>query len=259
MTVPIILNTKDRADPPKGLHYIVGANGIHLHLDQWWVSATVPVQECTALESVETQISLRIPPIDATVFAMAVRFFAKVYKKHKTEAYVALHFSTEKGWAITIPRQEVSGAHVRAYPTERIEGFRLIGTMHSHGDMPAFHSGTDVRSEAEFDGVHITVGRIPSLPYLSVDAEVVVRGARRKLDHTFITNLEVYRPLRIHGSLLERWKAYQQMMPSHFFRFPHLAGWTVPDEWIEQVYAPKPLWYFQRDWMKGDKIPDDTQ
>ena len=46
--------------------------------------------------------------------------------------------------------------------------------------MSAFHSGTDDADEANFDGVHITVGKLDSVPEYS--CSIVVQGVRRKCD-----------------------------------------------------------------------------
>jgi len=36
----------------------------------------------------------------------------------------------------------------------------MIGTIHSHCDFSAFHSGTDQADESTFDGIHITLGHV---------------------------------------------------------------------------------------------------
>ena len=41
-------------------------------------------------------------------------------------------------------------------------GYVLYGTIHSHCNFSAFHSGTDDRDEIEFDGLHITIGNVNS-------------------------------------------------------------------------------------------------
>ncbi|MDD5600013.1 MAG: hypothetical protein PHV82_18860, partial [Victivallaceae bacterium] len=55
------------------------------------------------------------------------------------------------------PEQEVSTAKLD-YKVPKLTG--LAGTIHSHGNMDAFFSGTDHRDVAGFDGVHIVLGKI---------------------------------------------------------------------------------------------------
>lgn len=50
---------------------------------------------------------------------------------------------------------------------ERFDDYRLIGSIHSHGSMGAFHSSTDDGDEFDFDGLHITVGTIDTNPTYS--------------------------------------------------------------------------------------------
>jgi hypothetical protein len=38
--------------------------------------------------------------------------------------------------------------------------YKLFGTIHSHANAGAFHSGTDDKDEKQFDGLHITIGNV---------------------------------------------------------------------------------------------------
>ena len=40
------------------------------------------------------------------------------------------------------------------------EGYTIFGTIHSHCDFSAFHSGIDDADEHGFDGVHVTIGNV---------------------------------------------------------------------------------------------------
>jgi len=222
---------------PGGTAYIVGKNGTFLQLEQSWVRAVVPVKECLLLDEVRPSVELLLPPIDAATFAKAARFFAKVYKLHSTEAYLLLHYSSEHGYAISAPPQEVSFGAVHADMTQRIEGYRCVGTMHSHGDMEAYHSGVDQESEADFDGIHITIGRLPLLPYLSIDAEVVVRGHRAKLPDAFIEGLEVVpTALPAMSNGIRTWQDwYRWRNIRHRCAINAARDWTIPEEWLHNV------------------------
>jgi proteasome lid subunit RPN8/RPN11 len=65
------------------------------------------------------------------------------------------------------PAQTVTGGSVKYnradQPTlkERVQyGWKVVGTIHSHCDFSAFHSGVDTDDEADFDGLHITLGHV---------------------------------------------------------------------------------------------------
>lgn len=103
-------------------------------------------------------------PIPADVTSQAVDFFRQVWNKHKTEAEVLIIYNEHKPegsqYRLFIPAQRVSGGSVHsAYAPEDIpRGWFVIGSMHSHCNFSAFHSGTDTNDAATFNGVHITVG-----------------------------------------------------------------------------------------------------
>lgn len=124
-------------------------------------------------------------------------YFKAIYDKYGTEACVLLMFNNEtKEWR-TLKVLQIgasAGSVTYIYPsngpsknkpkTKEIfedkrlsklqlkvwdkyqelykEGFRIIGTIHSHGNMNAFHSGTDDNDEYNFDGLHITIGKVNS-------------------------------------------------------------------------------------------------
>ena len=75
-----------------------------------------------------------------------------------------------KSWEVEVPEQKVSGGGVSYERNdEEIQkfeemGFVLVGSVHSHCEMGAFHSSTDDADEFNFDGLHITIGKINSGP-----------------------------------------------------------------------------------------------
>jgi hypothetical protein len=57
----------------------------------------------------------------------------------------------------------------------------MVGTIHSHCDFSAFHSGTDERDEATFDGLHLTFGNV-NRENFSIAGSVVFCNSRSKVD-----------------------------------------------------------------------------
>jgi hypothetical protein len=138
-------------------------------------------------------------PVEEFKYIMA--YFREIYKVHKTEAGVLLLLHPEKKlWKVFIPIQvDCSGASVNylipldnlnglkdsvkklyeavaedkqlnvlmqerieAYNQLLDEGWCLYGTIHSHCDFSAFHSGVDDNDETHFEGLHITIGDVMS-------------------------------------------------------------------------------------------------
>jgi len=119
-------------------------------------------------------ISINVPKIPASVIDEVLNFFRSVYNEHDSEAAVLLWYNNkQKKWYVEVPEQTVSGASVD-YKRDEQESIKLqsrnffiVGTIHSHCNMDAFHSGTDDDDEFSFDGIHITIGHINSIPELA--------------------------------------------------------------------------------------------
>ena len=214
---------------------MLARNGTMMQVDTDWVKARVPVKELKSLAVVEPEATLRLPPIDELVFAKAVAFFHRVYKEHGTESAVLLHYSESLGWELTVPNQKVSRAAVHYEMEERIPGYRCVGTMHSHGSMGASHSSVDTRDEADFDGVHITIGALNKYPTFEMDAELTVRSHRFALDHSHIGGVSEVEesPLQeVPNYLRKSWWSKRRL----FRTDPtELDNWQLPEEWLQRV------------------------
>ena len=139
-------------------------------------------------------------PVDK--FKYVMKYFQEIYDKYQVEAGVYLMVNTEtKQWEVLfVPQVDCSGASVnylmpvsdiseitdwksrRLYQSvmddknakelmgrawneyNRLyeQGFRIYGTIHSHCNFGAFHSGVDDADEKHFDGLHITIGNVRS-------------------------------------------------------------------------------------------------
>ena len=119
----------------------------------------------------ETLEKIKLPKIPSKIFNKIKYFFQEVYKKHRSEVAILLWYNFgEKEWLIEVPKQSVSGASVKyERDEEKINentksGFTCVGSIHSHCEMSAFHSGVDDADEYNFDGLHITIGKVISNP-----------------------------------------------------------------------------------------------
>lgn len=244
--IPVHIRYPGTLPPTRTPHYILARNGLFMRVDNDWIDATVPMKELQVLEPETPKAELKLPPIADNVFSRAVAFFHQVFEERGTEAVVLLHYSKEKGWELSVPRQMVTFGSVKYDMNERLDGYRCVGTMHSHGNMSAFHSSTDVDDEAEFDGVHITIGSLRHYPLFSMAAEVVCRGQRFPLETRFIAGVvEVPREdlsvLLQQGGQSPYRRNYLCIWGSgEIYRRYRLdcevpQGWEVPGDWLEKV------------------------
>jgi len=229
--MPVYVKQPGAEAPPSGTHYVVARNGLHMHVQNDWLDAVIPVKEFSALEREEVRATVLLPPIGARVFAEIFTFFEAVFKRHSTEAAVLLHYSKEYGWAFTVPIQHVSRAYVKYEMDERLAGYRCVGTMHSHGSISAGHSQTDIHDEAEFDGIHVTLGSFQRSPQFTMAAEIVCRGQRFKLP---IIMLEGVIP-PIPKEADEKFKGW--MFPERYYSVSKdiLGDWTPHEDWFTRL------------------------
>ncbi len=102
-------------------------------------------------------------PIPAKLMGQTVSFFERIYDKQHTEAMVLLVMNQDtREWRIFIPTQMVShgGVNYVFDPSHIKLPWVLVGSIHSHCDFGAGHSGTDTHDAEGFDGFHATIGYI---------------------------------------------------------------------------------------------------
>ncbi len=183
--------------PNEGDYFVVANNGVFMHKDTGIVKGLVkvPLTDIPMLGTLKTKVHLSLPKFPADQFSKCLQFFRAVWHKHHSEAAVVLYFNpTTKEYYLRCPKQSVSGASVRygvfdnvPDPEEltfvremRGKGFRQVGTIHSHCNFNAYHSGVDTADEARFDGIHLTIGHVDRENF-SVAASVVVNDNRFRI------------------------------------------------------------------------------
>ncbi|MEI6235707.1 MAG: hypothetical protein WCT04_21840 [Planctomycetota bacterium] len=159
------------AFPADNLCFLAGANGLFKQVRNDFYSARVKTDEVVGLAELKDEATLKVPPLPVELFRRVEAFFVAIFDKYQSEAVVLLLCNPAlRKWRVVVPRQSVRGLRV-SYDLGTLpptpEGFELFGTIHSHADISAFHSGTDDRDEIHFDGLHITVGNLdkPSRSY----------------------------------------------------------------------------------------------
>lgn len=159
----IYIYDKEKGLPDDDTCYLIGKNGPYLKKTLELISSLTPVDKISFLDDIPTYAEIHIPKIPVKVIAKVVSFFKKVYEMYHSEAVVLLYYNkSKKTYKIHVPKQVVAAAGLDYKSDLTIPKHILIGDIHSHGNMGAFHSPTDVHDESKFDGLHITIGKISS-------------------------------------------------------------------------------------------------
>lgn len=187
MLYPIYIVEKGKEDelPKTGTYGIVTCDGVYLRKDTGLIQATVKLEKgFSGLGKIVPEAKIDLPKIPAKLSAEIITFFHLAYLAHRSEAIILLHYSKELGeYKLVCPEQVVSSAAIHNYDmTERFAGYRLVGTIHSHNTMSAFHSWVDQDDEAHFDGLHVTIGRLDKKNFgqVEISATLAVNNNRFK-------------------------------------------------------------------------------
>ena len=168
--------------PDDDIFYIVAKDGIFLKKKLGLFESTAKVDKISILEDLGSYAALDIKKISKKEFGKILSFFREVYKTYHSEANTIIHYNPEnKKFRIEIPMQAVSHSGVDYVSDLQYEGYLRIGTIHSHCDFGAFHSGIDKHDEENWDGLHITVGHVAS-DQITITASIVANGSRFWVD-----------------------------------------------------------------------------
>lgn len=159
-------------------------------------------------------------PLPPNILQYCMKYFRDIYDIHKAEAVVLLMLNKiTKEWRVLHVLQiSASGASVSyLHPTSNNDeykfreamkdkdareaheavieeyhqllndGFTVFGTIHSHCNFSAFHSGVDDADETNFTGLHITIGNVNS--GWSYSARWMIDGAEFKREITEVLGI----------------------------------------------------------------------
>ena len=175
--------------PTEGTFFVVAGNGQFLHKDTGQFKGFVQVQNISCLDDFPqySPASTSLPAIPHHWVMQVRKFFADVFTKHHSEACVLIYFNpTDQTYWIDAPDQQTSHIAVMYKPGPVPSNYRLVGSIHSHCDFNAFHSGVDDADEKHFDGLHVTFGHVNSPNGISCSASIVLNGERTMIDPSSI-------------------------------------------------------------------------
>jgi PRTRC genetic system protein A len=167
--------------------YVLDASGWMIFKRNGVSTAVVKVDSVSGLAELEQKIRFTAEKLPLDLVRKVTAWFKAVYRKYQSEAVGYLFYQATTGeWEFVPPVQTATGASAKYEEAPKREGWSVVGTIHSHGSMSAFHSGVDDADEKFFDGVHITIGRVDSVPEYS--CSIVVQGKREVVDPATLIN-----------------------------------------------------------------------
>jgi hypothetical protein len=189
---PVYVLNEECELPKTGTYYIIASNGIFLHRDTGHMQGVFPVKNIDSLMEYnpENKMSHNFGKIDAILCYKIKTFFAKVVELYRSESVIILYYNPDTSkYALIVPLQSVSHGGVcfrrkglnLHYPELSEAGYVPIGSIHSHCDFQAFHSGTDDADEFTWDGIHITFGHNHQDAF-TISASLVMNDQREKVD-----------------------------------------------------------------------------
>lgn len=231
--------------PEDDICYLIAKDGILLKKKVGLLESLAPVDKISILGDLKPTARLHIEKIPGSVFAKIYSFFKEVYKEYSSECIALLFYNpTTKKYKPYIPNQEVSGASLDYVKNRTFKDHMLMGSIHSHAGMTAFHSGTDKDDEVHWDGLHITLGKMNQDDILDISASIVANESRFIVDPlNYIENVELveytpYHPTHFRPgfTVIDGEKQYNKDVKSYI-------GYSI-------VGLSKKEIDFDRNWMK---------
>lgn len=161
--------------PVNGPYYVITQTGFLLMDTNHFGRYLVPIKEIASLPEQKEVMWYNIPKMPDWIIGQAWSFFRAIYNEMKSEAMLDITWSDEKGYRLFVPPQRASGGGVQCTRNPEHYKGQMVGTLHSHCNFSAFHSGTDKHDASEHDGLHITIGNVLS-PKPSIAIMIAKQG-----------------------------------------------------------------------------------
>jgi hypothetical protein len=245
---PVWINDGTTEPPTDPIFYVVAKDGIYLKKTMGHFDTMNKVDAISILGECDTYASLDVAKITARQFTQILTLFRAVFKKYRAEANVILHYNRKrKRYRIDVPRQDVSGASVDyANGEDTYKDYIRIGTIHSHANMSAFHSGTDHGDELNWDGLHITLGKMDE-EYFDISCSIMSGGERFMVQPSdYLEDVEL-----VEYTEEVKWPRYtyvkgvrQEVSPEKKLGYASKApekDFCFPKKWMDKIDKYKPV------------------
>ena len=185
-----VKQSKDMSLPTDPVYYLLAANNLYLCRNHPFFQSCVPASRWpTELAPHAESLISNYPPVPREVFEQICGFFGYITDRYGAEAIALLVWDRVNREVRTIVPPQVSavsrgkwggvfpiGVKYR-FPRDLPQHWTVFGDVHSHCEMRAYASQTDIQDEDSLTGLHIVVGCLHQEPP-EFHAEVVVDGTR---------------------------------------------------------------------------------
>ena len=214
---PLFLDRDDFEWPgDTRMFYLLSASGLFICRNhEFFKSCVLAPRGPSELNEREPFLDCGFPLVPRELFERVVGFFDAVRLRHNSEASVLLYHDRTQGRVrVVVPEQTATvvrysdgyqypiGLHYFP-PTTLPPDWVQFGDIHSHVDMAAYASGTDVDDELHSAGLHLVVGRLSREP-ADFHVEAVVDGERFSLDLEQVVEGYEARSLDVPEAWMER-------------------------------------------------------
>jgi hypothetical protein len=147
------------ADVP---YYFASAKGWYTNMPTLFGVGQTPLKDGPpGLPTKETAFELNDRWFPEQFIDQAHAFFKAVFAKQKTESSLYIIYNRQQDeFKLWCPEQYVTHTSVNHRLGVLPLGWTAAGTIHSHCDFSAFHSGTDQHDMEGMPGLHITLGHV---------------------------------------------------------------------------------------------------
>ena len=150
--------------------YVVGTDKVLVHSDtpllEGWEEAQTLEQlmtyaECTVGDKVEAGLRWKGSKMPADLLKQVL---GTIYRfPNKETGYILMYRVSDATWRVTCPEQVGSSGSVKFGSHGPEDGYAEIGTIHTHPNMGAFWSGTDLADQKGKYGIHVVFGLVGGL------------------------------------------------------------------------------------------------
>lgn len=176
--IPILENDNLEEKIPNETCYILAKDGFYIKKEMLTLQSITKIPEISLFGNISEFVKIKTPKFPILLLSETLLFFREVYNLYKSEAILLiLYNSSKRDFKLSCPIQKTSSAFLKYKHTDTFKGYHLFGSIHSHGNASAFHSGIDVKDEFDFDGLHITLGNVND-EKISISCCFVINGKR---------------------------------------------------------------------------------
>lgn len=246
--------------------YMVGTDGCLVRTDTplvggWDKCTTLQQLMAHANSPLDTSVEQRVKWVGSKMPAELLQKVLGTIRKFPTrEVGFTLQYKVSNGsWRVTCPEQSGSGGAVHFKDEEATDGYAIIGTIHTHPNMAAFWSGTDLQDQEGKFGLHIVFGLDDGIANRVLCTLFTPGG---KYDHELdeicehVDGTQPYEPVQEWVDTIER-QGYKKELATQPTKAP-LPSYTCP-KWELRPPARNTWWQPTNSWDNTPSAEPDYE